>query len=112
MVNRVSGFPVSISLTSTDPNALVNAGRAVRAEYRATTRWKRLRCRDVKLLDNDPEAGIYVLNVGSSVEFDWTWEGAFAFRPSRLTRYDDTADFDRIVEDRYDESSEINWYGK
>ena len=36
---------------------------------------------------------MFVVHVGSSVEFDWTWEGAVAFRPKSIDDFGMLSDF-------------------
>ena len=43
---------------------------------------KRLRCRGWEHLNERDDGSIYALEIGRSVEFDWTWEGAIAYRSS------------------------------
>ena len=66
-------------------------------------KWKRLCCRKVTVLSETETGTIFVLDVGHAVEFDWTWEGAVAFRPLVLKEFaenpealfvDDTDDVD------------------
>jgi superfamily I DNA/RNA helicase len=61
---------------------LRDAALAVREEHRDSSKWKKLRCRKVSVFSERGRGIIYVLDVGPSVEFDWTWEGAKAFRPT------------------------------
>jgi superfamily I DNA/RNA helicase len=65
-----------------------DAADAVRKEHRNGIQWKRLRCRSVRPRSDQPEETIFVLDVGHSFEFDWTWEGAVAFRPADVDRFD------------------------
>ena len=62
--------------SSTD---LHEAAKAVRTEYQASVRWKKLRCRNVIPLPSSGGEDIFILEVGKSIEFDWTWEGSTAF---------------------------------
>ncbi len=43
-----------------------------------------MRCRKVSIFAERDRGIVYVVHVGSSIEFDWTWEGAVAFRPPSL----------------------------
>lgn len=58
-------------------------------EFRDAARWKRLRCRRVIPLkaEGDAERAIYALDVGHTVAFDWTWEGAAALRPTDVKEF-------------------------
>ena len=54
--------------------------RAVKVEFQAVARSVRLVCLDVTLVDSAKQ--LYRLRIGSHSDFDWTWEGANAWRPS------------------------------
>ncbi len=90
-------FPVRLNLPDTDSNIINDAAEAVRREFRSSVRWKRLRCRKVSPLKGESGDTIFIVEVGHSVEFDWTWEGAIAFRPFDLAEFnadiDTTDDF-------------------
>jgi AAA domain len=74
-------FPVGLNLPNGPQGLVEDAAEAVRREYRSSVRCKRLRCRKAARLTDHPDDTIFVLDVGHSIEFDWTWEGAVAFRP-------------------------------
>src|ERR1700723_1797913 len=80
-------FPVEFDFPTTQSDDLANAAEAVKREYRSSVRWKRLRCRSVTLVSKTNAEAIYVLEIGQSVEFDWTWEGATAFRPVDIDNF-------------------------
>lgn len=112
-VNDGVGFPVELELAVENEDDLGNAARAVLEEYRVTSRWKRLHCRKVTLLDGDADASIYVLQVGRGLQFDWTWEGAYAFRPSDMTDTLDEDALDLLAEVASEESSNASsWQGE
>lgn len=75
-------FPIGLNLPDSQQRFLDQATDAVRKEHRNSIRWKRLRCRKVESLTEQPGNTIFVLEIGQSLEFDWTWEGAIAFRPT------------------------------
>lgn len=77
-------FPVEVNLPPADETLLNDARTAVRQEFRDCSKWKRLRCRRISVIAERDRGTIYAIHVGSSVEFDWTWEGAIAFRPHAL----------------------------
>ncbi len=77
-------FPVELGLPPADESLLKDAKTAVRQEFRDCSKWKRLRCRKVSVIAERDRGTIYAVHVGSSVEFDWTWEGAVAFRPHAI----------------------------
>lgn len=74
-------FPVCLNLPEPQSKIVDDATEAIRKEYRSSVRWKRLRCRKVEPLTDQPGENIFVLEVGQSIRFDWTWEGAIAFCP-------------------------------
>ncbi|QDV43871.1 ATP-dependent RecD-like DNA helicase [Stieleria neptunia] len=88
---------------------LKDAAAAVRQEYRDGSRWKRLNCNRVSIFAEKDRGTIFVVHVGSSVEFDWTWEGAQAFRPKSLD--DDESYSDRFYEEA-DYEDAILWSGE
>lgn len=72
-------FPRNLRLPEGDCNYLRDAAAAVEEEYQSSVRWKGLHCRCVDDLGDN----LYRLHVdvGHSIQFDWTWEGSVAFRP-------------------------------
>ena len=88
---------------------MLDAQTAVRQEFRDCSKWKRLRCRKVSIFAEHDRGTVYVVHVGSSVEFDWTWEGAVAFRPRSLD--DNTLFSDHVYENAAYED-EIIWMGE
>ena len=78
------------------------ASEAVKQEYRSSVKWKKLRCREVLPTD---DGAVFKLDLGQSVEFDWTWEGATAFRPTLID------DFRPFGGDSDDEASAV-WHGE
>ncbi|EMI41334.1 AAA domain-containing protein [Rhodopirellula sp. SWK7] len=81
---KLARFDSNLGLTTGDDTKLNDAATAVRQEYRDSSRWKRLLCHRVSIFAERDRGTIYVVHVGASVEFDWTWEGAQAFRPTSL----------------------------
>jgi hypothetical protein len=75
----IASFPVTIGIPSSDAREHAAAAEAVKREYRDSVKWKKLRCREVVVVDK--HEGIYALVVDQQIEFDWTWEGAIAFKP-------------------------------
>ena len=102
-------FPVEFRLPEADRKLLNDAAVAVRQEFRDCSKWKRLRCRKVSIFAERDRGTIYVVDVGGSVEFDWTWEGAKAFRPKSL---DDNGKFSDAAYEEVDYQDEILWSGE
>lgn len=87
---RHASFPIELDLPSTDSENLDSARKAIRREFRDSSKWKRLRCRKVKEISESESGTIYELEIGHAVEFDWTWEGAVAFRPLLLKAFEES----------------------
>jgi superfamily I DNA/RNA helicase len=79
--DAVATFPVTLNLATMSEAHLEEAATAIKQEYRTSVRRKRLRCRNWEHLTEREDGSIFALEVGRSVEFDWTWEGAIAYRP-------------------------------
>lgn len=77
-------FASELDLPQADDSVFADAKAAIRQEFRDCSKWKRLRCRKVSVIAERDRGTIYAVHVGSAVEFDWTWEGAVAFRPHAL----------------------------
>jgi hypothetical protein len=75
----IASFPVTIGISASDSRGHSAAAQAVNREYRDSVKWKKLRCREVVVVDE--REGIYALVADQQIEFDWTWEGAIAFKP-------------------------------
>ena len=82
-------FPVRLDLPHGEPDLLEHARQAVQEEYRESSKWKRLQCRQSRRHSKTDAGTIYVLEIGHAVEFDWTWEGATAFRPLDMKHFVD-----------------------
>lgn len=106
-------FPVNLGLPTASDSLLADAQEAVKREYRDSVKWKRLRCRRVEVLSETSTGTIFELQIGHSVEFDWTWEGAVAFRP--LLMKEDTSE-QKSLFDQQDDGLEIEdsilWQGE
>ena len=77
-------FHADLGLPPANDQLLKDAATAIRQEYRDCSKWKRLSCSKVSIFAERDRGTVWVVHVGSSVEFDWTWEGAVAFRPKSL----------------------------
>jgi hypothetical protein len=102
-------FHSELGLPTAGEQLLQDASVAVRQEYRGCSKWKRLRCRKVSIFAERDRGTVYVVDVGKSVEFDWTWEGAVAFRPRSL---DDNTLFPDHFYDNGAYGDEIVWTGE
>lgn len=72
---------------------LQDAAKAVRQELQGCSKWKRLTCRKISIVAERDRGTVCVVHIGSSVEFDWTWEGAVAFRPESLADDESISNF-------------------
>lgn len=86
---RKATFEVSLNLPNDRIDETANAGEAVRREYSASCKWKRLRCREVSLVAKTETGSVFEVRTGATIEFDWTWEGSFAFRPAEMRNFED-----------------------
>lgn len=77
----VAAYPVTLALPTPPRAHLDDAASAIRQEYRASVRKKKLRCLEWEHVGGRDDGSVYALKVGRTVEFDWTWEGAIAYRP-------------------------------
>lgn len=86
-----ASFSVDLPLPPAPRQLLKEAGAAIRKEYQDSAKWKRLNCRNVTTLSKSNSGTLFELEIGHGVEFDWTWEGAVAFRPLLLREFEDSA---------------------
>ncbi|MCU0710564.1 MAG: AAA domain-containing protein, partial [Pirellula sp.] len=107
-------FPIRIELPVAPESYLGDVQQAIKREYRDSVKWKLLRCRKVSVLSASDSGTIYILHVGHSVEFDWTWEGAIAFRPAHMDeqRTESRSLFDLESADEQEESDSVLWTGE
>lgn len=89
---EIACYPVRLNLPETNTVAMAAARRAIEWEFRDSVKLTRLRCRKVKALSGAGDNRIFVLDVGRGVDFDWTWEGAKAYRPVAGVETDDQQD--------------------
>ena len=98
-VEPIASFPVSLALPTTPISDLDDAASAIKLEHRSSVRKKRLRCLGWQHVTERDDGSIYALKVGRSVEFDWTWEGATAYRPVASSDELSDGDSDGIADD-------------
>ncbi len=102
-------FHADLNLPPADDELLKDASTAIRQEFRDCSKWKRLSCSKVSIFAERDRGTVWVVHVGSSVEFDWTWEGAIAFRPKSL---DDSLLFSKFSYENAAFEDEIVWKGE
>ena len=102
-------FACELGLAVADDGLRVEAADAVRKEHQDCSKWKRLQCRKVSLFSERDRGTVFIVDVGRSIEFDWTWEGAIATRPASL-------DANRLFADHSYEHAEyeddVIWQGE
>jgi superfamily I DNA/RNA helicase len=104
-------FPIRLNLPEAAPSLVEDAGEAIQREYRDSVKWKRLRCRKVRAIAESQSGSLFALDIGHAVEFDWTWEGAVAFRP--LAPLENAHDKSSMMElDEDDCADSILWSGE
>jgi AAA domain len=102
-------FASELRLPPAGVDHLTDAARAVREEYRDSSRWKRMRCHKVSVYAERDRGTVFVIHVGKLVEFDWTWEGATAFRPATI---DDACSVPDAAADHELYDNEVAWRGE
>jgi superfamily I DNA/RNA helicase len=102
-------FSSELGLPDGETQQLKDAATAVKQEFRDSSRWKRLNCKKVSVFAERDRGTVYVVHIGKTVEFDWTWEGAKAFCPNSLD--DDDSFSDRFYEEA-DYEDEVVWSGE
>ena len=73
---------VRLNLPEVDTDSLDDAKEASQLVVRDTVKWKRRRCRSVKVLSETEFRTVFMLEVDHAVEFDWTWEERWRFERS------------------------------
>ncbi len=106
---RPAQFPVDLRLPEADQRLAVDAAAAIRQEYRDSSKWKKLHCDNVSIFAQRDRGTVFAIHVGSSIEFDWTWEGAIAFRPKSL---DDNPLFAKFSHEDAAYEDTILWSGE
>ena len=74
-------FPIERQFPAAAAIHLPAVQKAIRRDYVDASKWKQLNCTNVSLFAEHKRGTVFVIQVGQSVEFDWSWEGATAFQP-------------------------------
>ena len=90
------GFPIQLGLSNGPEDFLRDASDAVKWEQRQTAQWRKIHCRAVRRIRSAAQrdrstSAIYALDIGGRTSFNWTWEGARAFRPVDLNAFESAA---------------------
>ena len=88
-----ASFDEALGLPEADLECLEQAAKAVRQEYRDCSKWKKLSCEKVSVVAESDRGIVHVVHVEGAIDFDWTWEGAVAFRPRSESELIDRKDF-------------------
>ncbi|QDT24355.1 AAA domain-containing protein [Gimesia chilikensis] len=102
-------FSSDLGLPSVDASILDDASYAVRQEFRNEAKWKRLNCKEISVLSEQGRGTVYAIHLDVSFESDWTWEGAFAFRPQSL---EDNEDSPNSYHENIAHENEALWSGE
>jgi superfamily I DNA/RNA helicase len=102
-------FSSDLGLPTVDASILDDASYAVRQEFRKEGEWQRLICKEISVLSEQGRGTVYAIHLESSVESDWTWEGAFAFRPQSL---EDNEDSPNSYHENIAHENEVLWSGE
>ena len=63
-------FRIDLNLPPGDESFLEDSRKAIRREYRDSAKWKRLRCRNVRVVSELESGTVFELEIGHAVEFD------------------------------------------
>lgn len=105
---EIARFAIDLRLPAADDALRKEAANAIRQEHRHSSHWKRLTCRKVSLFAERDRGTVCIVQLDGAVEFDWTWEGALAFRP----RHMDDASPPRLALEEVAYEDEIQWQGE
>ena len=112
---RVARFEHALGLPDTQSVEFSDVRQAVREEYQNASRQKKLICRKVSAFVDGERGVVHVIEVDGAIEFDWTWEGATAYRP---TSFDDSSGANQSDNHAYSDdddptaSNHILWSGE
>jgi hypothetical protein len=106
----IAQFPINLDLPQGSKAHLTDAAAAVKKEFRASVQWKKLRCR--KVTQHPRSETIFVLEIGKLIEFDWTWEGAIAFRPRNVKEFQGNLDLGQTEHDGESPEPAFVWVGE
>ena len=109
-VEVLATFPIEVCFPQASAGAVADVREAIGLEYCDSIRVKRLNCRGVTQSSLMDSGGIFELQTGQAVDFDWTWEGAAAFRPRDPDSYEKSSSSNGDV--RGDSTGEVVWAGE
>lgn len=90
-----------------------DASEAVKKEFRKSIQWKELKALKITTVKENLEEQIFIIHVGHLIEFEWTWEGAIAFRPEDSKYFQDQVEKGSDSVDPLDDSNpDISWTGE
>ncbi|MFM8475096.1 MAG: AAA domain-containing protein, partial [Planctomycetaceae bacterium] len=109
-VGVLAAYPIEVSFPQANVGAVADVREAIGLEYCDSIRVKRLNCRGVTQSSLMDSGGIFELQTGQAVDFDWTWEGAAACRPRDPDSYEKSSSLNGDV--RGEATGEVVWAGE
>ena len=85
----IAAWDIDLNLPDSNKSVLCEASQAIKREYQDSAKWKRLKCRKAEEAGRSGSATVFRLEIDHAIEFDWTWEGATAFRPNVLREFEE-----------------------
>ena len=62
-----ASYSIDLNLPDADEQLLKDASRAIRREYRDSAKWKRLKCRSVRVVSEGETGTVYELQIGHRI---------------------------------------------
>ena len=83
---NLAAFPIELNLPGGPLEFLDEAADAIKWACRHSAQWKKVRCYCVRRLKDGRQSWqtpftLYALEIGDSVDFDWTWESSLVLCP-------------------------------
>ncbi len=104
-----ASFPITIDLPESTLRGFRQACNAVKQEYEASAKTLKLKILEVLPISDDTSGRVYALLVGTALDFDWTFEGAIAYRSNRILEIEAESN---VVNDMDSDRSKYEWYGE
>ena len=88
-IHPIAHYPVQHRFTPVDAMEYQTARELVRHESQVSNRWVKIYCHSAERFADDPSETMAALKIKPSASFDWTVEGAVAFKLSNDVLLDD-----------------------
>lgn len=111
----IARFEYALGLPDDDAVDFSEVRQAVRREYLDASRQKKLTCRKVSAFVDGDRGVVHVIEVDGPIDFEWTWEGATAYRPASMdgsSRALDASRRDAENEQDLPPTGQILWSGE